>query len=153
MADTKHKPKAIWDPDIAGLAIEISNQYVIWARKSEQGEKTFEDTKLRIIRAMISQHTTTEVARLEAEKTELYELQFKNDKEYEDCANRAIDYLARIERLEADKAELMEALTALGVMPDGYCFCHQNRDPLKTEKEHTGECRDARAAIAKAEPS
>ena len=49
--------------------------------------------------------------------------------------------------------ELLEALTALGVMPDGYCFCNQNRDPLKAEKEHTGECQDARATIAKAEPS
>lgn len=54
--------------------------------------------------------------------------------------------------LFAAASELLEALTALGVMPEGYCFCHQNRDPLKVEKEHTGECRDARAAIAKVTP-
>ena len=79
----QHTPKAIWDPDIAGLAIEISNQYVIWTWKSEQGEKTFEDTKLRTIRAMISQYTTTEVARLEAEKAELVEASRSCIKEFE----------------------------------------------------------------------
>jgi len=44
---------------------------------------------------------------------------------------------------------LLEALEALGVMPDGYCFCYgSRRDPTKPEEEHTGECREAREAIS-----
>lgn len=47
--------------------------------------------------------------------------------------------------------ELLVSLQALGVMPEGYCFCFgNNRDALKPDAEHTGECLDARAAIAKA---
>lgn len=63
------------------------------------------------------------------------------------------DLFATAPETKLQRDELLESLTALGVMPDGYCFCHQNRDPLKTDNEHTGECRDARAAIAKAELS
>jgi hypothetical protein len=48
-------------------------------------------------------------------------------------------------------SQILEALEALGVMPDGYCFCFGgHRDAMKLESEHMGECRDARAAIRKA---
>ena len=48
--------------------------------------------------------------------------------------------------------DLLESIQGLGSMPTGYCFCFNGpRDPEKPEQEHTGECRDLRAAIAKAE--
>ena len=53
--------------------------------------------------------------------------------------------------LHAAAPDLLAACEGLGAMPEGYCFCYgHRRDPLKPEHEHTGECREARAAIAKA---
>ena len=58
--------------------------------------------------------------------------------------------------------DMLDAFEALGVQPyvvgldgqceHGYCFClpEQGRDPGKPKDHHTGECRDARAAIRKA---
>lgn len=43
--------------------------------------------------------------------------------------------------------DLRAALQALGAKPDGYCFCHSQE---QIAAGHTGECRDARAALAKA---
>jgi len=55
-------------------------------------------------------------------------------------------------RLIAAAPDLLEALQGLGAMPGGYCFCFNSiRDSLKPDHEHTGECRAARAAIAKVE--
>lgn len=51
-------------------------------------------------------------------------------------------------RLIAAAPDLADALGALGVIGAGYCFCSENRDPEKSE--HQPECRDARAALAKA---
>ena len=52
-------------------------------------------------------------------------------------------------RILAAAPDLLDSLVALGVMPEGYCFCFgNNRDPMKTD--HTGECRLARLAINKA---
>lgn len=56
--------------------------------------------------------------------------------------------LAERTRLVAAAPNMLEALCALGVIGGGYCFCSADRDPDKTE--HEPECRDARAAIAKA---
>lgn len=42
-------------------------------------------------------------------------------------------------------AALVAALEALGCKPDGYCFC-LSREQI--EAGHTGECLDARAALA-----
>lgn len=50
--------------------------------------------------------------------------------------------------LIASAPDLYGALGALGAMPSGYCFCSRNRDPDKDT--HEPECRDARAALAKA---
>ena len=45
---------------------------------------------------------------------------------------------------------LREALSAIGVLPDGYCFCFGSvRDASKPESDHTGECLAARAALSK----
>lgn len=44
--------------------------------------------------------------------------------------------------------ELLQALESLGALPDGYCFCPENRDAGK--EDHTGECHLARGAINKA---
>lgn len=53
--------------------------------------------------------------------------------------------------LIAAAPDLVSALQALGVLPDGYCFCfNSSRDASRPEHEHTGECRAARAALAKA---
>lgn len=50
--------------------------------------------------------------------------------------------------------ELLLALQAVGAMPEGCCFCYgHGRDAKKPEEEHVGECREARAAIKKAEAS
>ena len=48
------------------------------------------------------------------------------------------------------KNETVEALEAIGFLPEGYCFCYnRTRDALRPEVEHTGECREARAVIRK----
>jgi hypothetical protein len=52
------------------------------------------------------------------------------------------------------KKELLEALQAIGALPDGYCFCPEGRGGGEVNNfgnAHTGECEDARNAIAKAE--
>jgi hypothetical protein len=55
-------------------------------------------------------------------------------------------------RLIAAAPDLLDALTGIGVLPEGYCFCRPNqRDATRPDHDHTGECRAARAAIAKAE--
>ena len=53
---------------------------------------------------------------------------------------------AEIIRLTARVAELVEYAQALGAMPEGYCFCSENRigDDSKT---HEPECHDLRAAL------
>lgn len=44
--------------------------------------------------------------------------------------------------------ELQSALEAIGGMPDGFCACFNSvRDPGKPDDQHTGECREARAAL------
>ncbi len=43
-----------------------------------------------------------------------------------------------------------QAVEALGAMPEGYCFCSRDRVG-DDSKHHEPECRDVRAAIAKAE--
>ena len=47
-----------------------------------------------------------------------------------------------------DRERLLSALQALGSKPDGYCFCVSLE---QVAAGHTGECRDAQAAIAQAE--
>lgn len=42
--------------------------------------------------------------------------------------------------------ELLDVLKSLGTKPVGYCFCHE----VKNYRGHTGECQEARDAIAKA---
>lgn len=58
---------------------------------------------------------------------------------------------AQVDRLLARMVhthDLREAAMALGAMPEGYCFCSEDRigDDSKT---HEPECSDLRAAIAK----
>lgn len=54
---------------------------------------------------------------------------------------------AEVARWQAIATRAVEALEALGAMPEGYCWCYGNdRDPAKATP-HTGECRDALAAI------
>jgi len=53
-----------------------------------------------------------------------------------------------IKDLRASNTRLRGALEGIGVLPDGYCFCFNSyRDANKPEHEHTGECREARAAL------
>lgn len=49
--------------------------------------------------------------------------------------------------LHAAALDLLTALEALGAKPEGYCFCPFVAD---TDLSHTGECQDARDAIAAA---
>jgi hypothetical protein len=51
-------------------------------------------------------------------------------------------------RLIAATPDLLSALQALGTLPDGNCFC---RNQEQVAAGHTGECRQACAAIALAE--
>lgn len=53
-------------------------------------------------------------------------------------------------RLIAAAPDLLEAAQGLGSMPWGYCFCSKDRIG-DDSKVHEPECRDLRAAIAKAE--
>lgn len=46
--------------------------------------------------------------------------------------------------------KLVGAVQADGCLPDGYCFCPENRDAHKAE--HVGECRDLREALTAAAP-
>lgn len=46
--------------------------------------------------------------------------------------------------------EVLDALEAIGVLPEGYCFCFgqaYKRDANRPDHAHTGECRDAREVI------
>lgn len=62
------------------------------------------------------------------------------------------DWLAELDRLreentrlKVERHELIDALCALMVLPDGYCCC-----TIKQQMDgHTGECRDARAILEK----
>lgn len=54
-------------------------------------------------------------------------------------------------RMMAASKDLLVALKAIGTLPEGYCFCSVNRDATRPDDEHQGECRDARAAILKAQ--
>jgi len=67
----------------------------------------------------------------------------------ENALDREVDILALETRLALLEA-VRKALEALGVMPEGYCFCAYERDPLKDLKgiPHTGECGAARSALA-----
>lgn len=47
--------------------------------------------------------------------------------------------------LTISRENLITALCALGVKPDGYCFCLTEK---QAKDGHTGECREARAALA-----
>lgn len=51
-------------------------------------------------------------------------------------------------RLIVAAPDLLSALQALGVKPDGYCFC---LNEVQVAQGHTGECRDACATIARAD--
>ncbi len=65
-----------------------------------------------------------------------------------------INRAARIVRAVNAHEEMLEALQALGTYPGGYCFCLEGRDAGEVNafgNAHTGECEDARKAIAKAE--
>lgn len=46
--------------------------------------------------------------------------------------------------------DLLAAIQTLGAMPEGYCFCSENRIG-DASKIHEPECRDVRRALAKAE--
>lgn len=53
---------------------------------------------------------------------------------------------AATEQAERAKAErLGVAIQALGSLPEGYCYCGQDRDPLKSI--HEAECRILREAM------
>ena len=56
------------------------------------------------------------------------------------------ELLEEVRQLEAENAQLRAALEGLGVHPEyGYCFC------LTQEQQamgHTGECKEARVALA-----
>lgn len=45
---------------------------------------------------------------------------------------------AALAEKDAEIARLREAVEALGVIGDGYCFCHHNRDERKDD--HEPEC-------------
>lgn len=66
----------------------------------------------------------------------------KGDWEHEVKRDKVLD---RIWELEAERDRLREALGALGVIGDGYCFCSEHRDPHK--ERHEPECRQASAAL------
>ena len=60
------------------------------------------------------------------------------------------DYVNELEAdnrtLRDDNRLLRQALEALGVRPEpGYCFCFSRE---QAEEGHTGECREARQALA-----
>lgn len=63
---------------------------------------------------------------------------------------QAAEDLHALGRKMAAAPELVEALEAIGMLPDGFCVCPSGRDPTRPEPEHVGECRDARAALKKA---
>jgi hypothetical protein len=68
----------------------------------------------------------------------------------------AIRTRAAIEALPARNDEralkLVEAVEALGAMPEGYCFCSKDRIG-DDSKVHEPECADLRAVLADTQPS
>lgn len=73
------------------------------------------------------------------------------DREDMRAARAAVGELIEVNRarLIAHAPDLLTAAQALGCMPEGFCFCSQNRIG-DDSKVHEPECRDMRAAIAKA---
>jgi hypothetical protein len=66
--------------------------------------------------------------------------------EYSELRVKAMENALR--ESAAQLAALREAAEAVGCLPDGYCFCFgHTRDARKPEAEHTGECRQLRAAL------
>ncbi len=68
------------------------------------------------------------------------------------CCSRECGYgweTTEVFRLRKEKAAAISALQALGVLPEGYCFCQENRDALKPDAKHVGECQEARAILAR----
>lgn len=55
-------------------------------------------------------------------------------------------FVAMAASMDADFEAFVDAVKALGAMPEGYCFCSEDRigDDSKT---HEPECRDVRALI------
>ena len=66
-----------------------------------------------------------------------------------DCCGYPDDQSSANTSLIAAAPTLLEAAEALGAMPEGYCFCSENRIGDESKK-HEPECADMRAAIAKA---
>lgn len=59
----------------------------------------------------------------------------------------ATDHSRTIIEMRANVAPLVEAVEALGAMPEGFCFCSQERVG-DDSKEHEVECADVREALA-----
>lgn len=64
----------------------------------------------------------------------------------EPCEWEAFVPIERAEAAEASLATLLEASGGLGALPEGYCFCSNNRIG-DDSKVHEQECADMRAAI------
>ena len=66
--------------------------------------------------------------------------------ELKDRAAKTDAFVAMANSMDGDFAKFVDAVKALGAMPEGYCFCSTNRigDDSKT---HEPECADIRALI------
>lgn len=72
-----------------------------------------------------------------------------DDPDAEDCERFASRYGNALLRTARALTGIVAAAQALGAMPEGYCFCSSNRIG-DDSKVHEPECRDLRAAIARA---
>ena len=89
---------------------------------------------------------TTALRETSSALTESREYSLALVQELKDRAAKQDAFTEMVSSMDADFAILTEAMQALGAMPEGYCFCSENRigDDSKT---HEPECRDLRAAL------
>lgn len=103
------------------------------------GDFTPDGSETEYIRADIHAAALDRLARLEAESARL-------DRECKLAEAQVDRLLALSTSMDADFAKFVEAVQALGAMPEGYCFCSKDRIG-DDSKEHEPECADLRALL------
>lgn len=109
-----------------------------------------DDVQHKFDHEALFQEARAELARLSATVADLTAKLAKTRRNLE-TANHQVDRLLALSNsmdddFKARDAEWRSAIEALGAMPEGYCFCSENRIG-DDSKIHEPECRDIRAIL------